>query len=157
MNNYAFIDGNNVNLSIKYSGWKLDYAGFRVYLKEKYSVQKAYYFIGYIKENESLYEALTGYGYVLKFKPTIPSDDGSTKGNCDAELVLQAMIDYDNYDKAVIISSDGDFACLVDYLSEKDKLARVLSPHRLNCSVLLRKAAGSNIAFMDDLREKLGR
>jgi len=39
--------------------------------------------------------------------------NGKVKGNCDAELILQAMIDIDKYEKAVLVSSDGDFACLI--------------------------------------------
>jgi uncharacterized LabA/DUF88 family protein len=39
---------------------------------------------------------------------------GRVKGNVDAELVLHTMIEYDNYSKAIIISGDGDFFCLVN-------------------------------------------
>ena len=35
---------------------------------------------------------------------------------------------YNNYDKAVIVTSDGDFACLVQYLDENNKLARIITP-----------------------------
>ncbi len=51
-NNYAFIDSQNLNLSILSLGWKLDFARFRVYLNEKYGVEKAFLFIGYIKNLE---------------------------------------------------------------------------------------------------------
>jgi len=37
------------------------------------------------------------------------------------------MIDYPNYDKAVVITSDGDFYSLVRYLYERNKLAVVMS------------------------------
>lgn len=39
-NNFAFIDGNNLNLGIKDLGWPLDYKKLRVYLKEKYKTTK---------------------------------------------------------------------------------------------------------------------
>ncbi len=136
MKNYAFIDGNNLHLGAKDSGWKVDYKRFRVFLKDKYRVAKAYYFIGYMQEHEGLYEYLSNAGYDLIFKPTIPDYDGNTKGNCDAELVLQAMIELNNYDKAVIVTSDGDFACLVKYLQGIDKLEMIISPHK-KCSSLL--------------------
>ena len=58
--------------------------------------------------------------FFVSFKPTLEYKDGTTKGNCDAELVLQAMIEYLNYDKAVIVTGDGDFYCLVKYLVEKE-------------------------------------
>ena len=88
-------------------------------------------------------------------KPTIPDKDGNTKGNIDADLVLQAMIDYPNYDKAIFVSSDGDFYSLVKYLYENGKLRLVMSPYNKTCSSLLKKSAKEKIVFMDNLREKL--
>lgn len=153
--NYAFIDGQNLNLGIKRLGWALDFKKFRVYLREKYSVQKAYYFIGYVQGNSDLYASLQSYGYILIFKPTFRNADGKIKGNCDAELVLQAMIDFGQYEKAVIVSGDGDFHCLIKYLREKNKLKIVLAPDIAKYSGLLKKAAGTNLAFMNDLKNKL--
>lgn len=155
LENYAFIDSQNLNLGIQRLGWKLDFKKFRIYLEEKYSAERAYIFIGYIPENQSLYSSLQKYGYFLIFKPTTQTDKGKVKGNCDAELVLQAMIDYKNYKKAVIVTSDGDFHCLVRYLYSNGKLERVLSPYKDYCSVLLRKAAKEKIYFMDNLKNKL--
>lgn len=154
--NYAFIDGQNVNLAIRDLGWKLDLKRFRIYLKEKYHVEKAYYFIGYVEGNKVLYQSLQEYGYILIFKPTLKNPDGKIKGNCDAELVLHAMIEYPNYDKAVIVTGDGDFACLVEYLIEKNKFKTVLAPNSKKYSSLLRKAAkGQYLAFIDVLKNKL--
>ena len=56
----------------------------------------------------------------------------------DAELVLHTMIEYPNYDKAIIVSGDGDFHCLVEYLDQKHKLLKVIAPNK-NYSSLLRK------------------
>jgi uncharacterized LabA/DUF88 family protein len=154
-NNYAFIDGQNVNLGIKSLGWLLDFKKFRIYLREKYSVQKAYYFIGYVPGNSDLYASLQKFGYILIFKPTFVNSDGKIKGNCDAELVLQAMIDLPDYEKAVIVSGDGDFHCLIRYLREKNKLKTVLAPNRERYSGLIKKAAGTNLTFMNDLKNKM--
>lgn len=154
-NNFAFIDSNNLNLGIKELGWKLDYKKFRRYLKEKYAVTRAYLFIGYLPENQKLYTNLQEAGYVLVFKPVLKDCDGKAKGNVDADLVLQAMIDFPNYDKAVLVTSDGDFYCLAQYLRDKNKLEIVLSPNYAKCSVLLTKTAKEKICFMDNLRLKL--
>src|SRR3989338_5211141 len=110
--NYAFIDSQNLNLAIREQGWRLDFNRFRVYLREKYSVERAYLYIGYVEGNADLYTMLQDAGFLCIFKPTLIYKDGATKGNCDAELVLQAMIDYSNCDKAVIVTGDGDFHCL---------------------------------------------
>jgi len=154
--NYAFIDSQNVNLGIRALGWRLDYRKFRIYLKEKYNVDKAYIFIGFIASNQKLYDKLKETGFVLIFKPIVFSVDGIIKGNVDADLVLKSVIELPLYDKAVIISNDGDFYSLVDYLYDKDKLRLVLSPNKKYCSFLLRRAAKENIQFMDDLRNTLG-
>src|SRR3989344_9656021 len=117
-NNYAFIDSQNLNLSIRELGWKLDFARFRKYLTDKYHVSKAFLFIGYIEGNNRLYTHLQEAGFVCIFKPTLKYKDGTTKGNCDAELVLWAMVEYPNYNKAVIVTGDGDFYCLAKYFIE---------------------------------------
>jgi uncharacterized LabA/DUF88 family protein len=153
-NNYAFIDGQNLNLGIRDLGWRLDYKKFRIYLREKYGITKAYYFIGFVEGNNDLYASLQDYGYILIFKPTFKNKDGKVKGNCDADLVLQAMINYDKYDKALIVSGDGDFYCLIKYLRENNKLAAVLCPN-FKYSALLKKAGAQQIAVMNDLKNKL--
>jgi uncharacterized LabA/DUF88 family protein len=154
-NNYAFIDGNNFYLSAKELGWKVGHKQLRTFLKEKYGVSVAYYFIGYIKDNEGLYDNLRRNGFTLIFKEVSRDENDKPKGNIDAELVLQAMIDIEKYGQAVIVTSDGDFACLIKYLTGQKKLKRVLASSRRGCSRLLGKAAGTNIDFLDDLRNKL--
>src|SRR3989338_1013189 len=96
-NNYAFIDSQNLNLSIRELGWKLDWQRFRIYLKEKYGISKAFLFIGFLEGNNDLYKSLQDAGFICIFKPPLKYKDGPTKGNCDAELVFQAIIDYQNY------------------------------------------------------------
>lgn len=156
-NNFAFIDSQNLNLGIQSLGWKLDFAKFRRYLKEKYGVSTAYLFIGFVPQNQDLYSSLQKMGYVLVLKPTIPYGDGRIKGNVDADLVLQVMLDYPKYDKALIVSSDGDFYSLVKYLYDTNKLDFVMSPYVKTCSELLKKSAKEKIIFMDNLRKKLKR
>lgn len=129
-NNFAFIDSQNLNLGVKSQGWNLDWRKFRQYLRNKYNATEAFLFIGYKGGNESLYTNMQKMGYVVILKPTLELPDGKVKGNVDAELVLHAMIQFKNYDKAVIVSGDGDFYCLVEYLEEKQKLLHILAPNR---------------------------
>ena len=155
-NNYAFIDSQNLNLAIRELGWKLDFRRFRIHLEEKYAVSKAFLFIGYIEGNTDLYTSLQKAGFICIFKPTLKYKDGTTKGNCDAELVLQAMIEYANYDKGVIVSGDGDFYCLVDHLIEKKKLESVIIPNRFKFSALLKlKLFRPYLRYMNDLEGRL--
>jgi len=154
--NYAFIDAQNLHRGIETLGWKLDWKRFRVYLEEKYGVSLAYIFIGYLPENKDLYLYLQKSGYILVYKPVIPNGVGGAKGNVDADLVLQAMLDYQKYKKAVVVSSDGDFYSLVKHLYQNNKLEIVISPYRKTCSVLLRKSAKEKIVFIDNLEQLLG-
>ena len=111
--------------------------------------------MGEVPGMEKLHLNLKEYGFELIFKPPVKDSHGNYKGNIDAELVLQAMIDLGDYDGAVIVTSDGDFSCLVKYLSEAGKLERLLAASRYGCSRYLRQAAGSRVDYMDDLRNKL--
>ncbi len=154
-NNYAFIDGQNLYLAIQELGWKLDYKRFRTYLREKYKIEKAYMFMGFIENNKELYDFLQKVGFELIFKPVLESKDYKIKGNCDAELVMQSMIDIQNYDKAMLVTGDGDFHCLIKYLDNENKLLKVLAPSTKNCSSLVKKAAKKRISFASDLRSKL--
>lgn len=146
---YAFIDSQNLNLGTSkairkgrkliYGGWRLDFKKFRKYLFDKFRVQKAFLFIGFIKQNDNLYRRLKSYGYDLVFKPTVKDSFGKVKGNVDAELVLHvAKIQYDKYDKAVIVSGDGDFYCLHEFLVKNKKLLKIIIPNRKSESSLLK-------------------
>lgn len=160
---YAFIDSQNVNLSIRnsivrrrkriYTGWQLDFARFFVYMRAKYQVKKAFIFIGYKKEYEALYKHLAAAGFTLIFKPTLDSQ-GRTKGNVDAELVLHTVDKIRQYDKAIIVTGDGDFHCLAQYLIKKKKLYKLLIPNQFSYSSLLREFK-KYISFINLLKDKL--
>ena len=154
LNNYAFIDSQNLNLSIRYQEWILDFRKFRRYLSRKYGVTRAFLFIGYVYQNQNLYTGLQKDGYILVFKPTLKLPSGKVKGNVDAELVLHAMIEYNNYDKALIVTGDGDLYCLVDYLIKKDKLLKLMIPNQNSFSSLFRKMM-PHMVFMNNLRGML--
>lgn len=153
-NNFAFIDSQNLNLSIRNQGWLLDYKKFRKYLEDKYNVTKAFLFIGYVPQNQDLYTSLQESGYIVIFKPTLTLPNGKVKGNVDAELVLHAMVEYQKYDKALVVTGDGDFYCLIDYLIKQDKLLKLMIPNEKKFSSLFRKIM-SHIVFMNNLRDKL--
>jgi uncharacterized LabA/DUF88 family protein len=166
---YAFIDSQNLNLSVQkdivdfgsgniiYKGWRLDFRRFFIYLKDKYKVDKAYLFIGLVAGNGKLYKFLEDVGYKIIYKPTLEYKEGKekfTKGNVDAELVLHSMIEFPNYSKAIIVSGDGDYFCLIEYLEMQNKLLNIIIPNRMSYSSLLRSYS-KYFAFVTDLRAKL--
>ena len=156
-NNFAYIDGANLHKGVSSLGWSLDYRKFRVWLSEKYGVRAAYLFIGLIPKYKELYKYLQECGFTLVFKEVIYDGDGKPKGNCDADLVLQATRDtYENkFDKALLVASDGDYAGLVKFLQEKRKFSVILSSHQKDrCSILL-KRTGVKISYIKDQNSHL--
>jgi uncharacterized LabA/DUF88 family protein len=153
--NFAFIDAQNLFLGLKDIGITLDFRRFRIYLRDRLHVAEAYYFLGYMPEQQALYANLQRAGFVLQFKEVTRGRDGKAKGNVDVDLTLRVVDKIADYDQAVIITSDGDFASLVSYLIEKNKLRTVLSPNRAKCSYLLRRTAKGHIDFLEDIRSKI--
>jgi uncharacterized LabA/DUF88 family protein len=141
---FAFIDSQNLNVGTQKFGWKMNWVRFRKFLAEEYGVTKAYMFIGYIPENESLYEQMHAAGFLVVLKPTFDmttvreepkegteqkeEDKKPVKGNIDADLVLWAMKEMSSYQKAIIVSGDGDFFSLVEYLEGKGRLLHIMTP-----------------------------
>ena len=156
-NNIAYIDGANLYKGIEQLGWKLDYGKFRVWLTEKYGVKQAYLFLGLIPKYKNLYTRLQEQGFTLVFKEITYDGDGKVKGNCDADVVVRAMRDvYENtFDHAVFVASDGDYAGLISFMIEKNKLEILLSPAiAKKCSILL-KRTGAKIAYINDQKSIL--
>ncbi len=151
--NFAFIDQQNLYIELKKCGWIIDYVKFARYLKEKYSVKRAYMFLGYIKGNERLYDALNESGFECIFKPTMIKE-GAIKGNCDSELILHAMRLFPMCDKIVVVTSDGDFRCLVEYLIFHNKLKQLLVPNGRRYSALL-KSFREYTGYLNDMEKRL--
>lgn len=167
-NVYAFIDSQNLNLGVQRMGWKLDWRKFRRFLRDQYNVSHAYMFIGYMSENEQLYEYMHSLGYLVVLKPTVDvvmtddkennqpgqhEDKSFIKGNVDTELVLYAMKEQANYDKAIIVSGDGDFFSLIEYLDNVNKLQCTMTPNWQYSSLL--KTYEDKVVRLDKLRSKL--
>ncbi len=155
LNNFAYIDGANLHKGIENLRWKLDYMRFRVWLTEKYGVKTAYLFLGLIPKYKELYTYLQEAGFTLIFKEVVYDGDGKPKGNCDADLVLKTVVDYyqERLEKAVIVTSDGDYASLVNFLKEKRAFLSLISPNN-KCSYLLRKL-NIRIVYLDTQKNKI--
>lgn len=155
--NIAYIDAANLDKALKLTlQWKIDYARFRVWLREKYQVEKAYIFIGLVPKYKNLYLYLQECGFELAFKDVL-YHNGAPKGNCDSDLLMKASQDlYEgNLNKAVIVASDGDYAPLVKVLMEKKCLEILLSPALPAKMSVLLKRTGANIAYINDQRSIL--
>lgn len=156
-NNYSYIDGANLHKGIETLNWDFDYGRFRVWLKEKYHVEQAYLFLGFIPKYKDLYTRLQEQGYTLIFKEVVYDTAGKAKGNCDADIVVHAMQSaYENkFEKVILVTSDGDYASLVKFLKEKNKIECILSPYETKkCSILLKRTE-VKIAYICDQKSIL--
>ena len=171
MGNYAFIDGINLHLTYENLDWKMDYRKLFLYLAKRHNITTAYYFLGFVERNTGLYRDLEASGYKMQYrdisrrrldeeycpycwKCIAPQREG-IKCDCDADITLQIMSDINEYNKAVIITSDGDFDNLVKRLIKLDKLKLILAPCRNGCSDLLIRASSGRILFLDKLKNEL--
>ena len=152
-----YIDGNNLYRGAKELGFEIDYKKFRGWLRQKYSPQFVYLFIGLVPERTKFYEYLQSCGYILVFKQTVSIGE-KIKGNCDAELVLKTVSDFYNksFSKCILITGDGDFGCLVEFLKENNSVETILSPDEKKCSILL-KNKNIEITFLNEHYHKFSK
>jgi uncharacterized LabA/DUF88 family protein len=159
--NIAFIDGQNLHLGTKESGWAIDHARFRTYLSEKYSITEAYYFLGFVSEEEQdLYDKLQKAGFILSFREHSSALRGSKKGNVDSDIIfalMRKLVENEPFGKAFIISGDGDYKKMVDYLVKKSKFGKMLFPNRQFASSLYKSLGSEFYDYLEnaDVKAKI--
>lgn len=126
----------------------------RGWLRQKFNPNKVYLFIGFVPERLNFYKYLENCGYTLFFKQAIYIGK-KVKGNCDAELVLKTISDFyeKEFDSSILITGDGDFGCIIEFLRDKKALLEVIAPDENKCSILI-KNKNIKITFLNDLYHK---
>ena len=149
-----YIDGNNLYRGAKELGFDIDYKKFRGWLRQKYNPQNIYLFIGLVPDRVKFYEHLQECGFILVFKQTISVGE-TIKGNCDAELVLKTVSDFYTkaFEKCILVTGDGDFGCLIEFLIDNSAFDKVLAPDINKCSFLLRNKT-NKITFLNNQYHK---
>lgn len=158
--NYAFIDGQNLYQGLD---WNIDHARFRVYLRDKYNIEKAYYFLWFKEKENALYEKLQEAGFILIFNEKPQHLKSQKKGNIDVNLVFYAMKKlYDSviweekeFDKIVLVSWDGDFKGMVDFFVEKWKFLKILFPNKKYASSLYNDLTFKYMYYLNDAKHHL--
>jgi uncharacterized LabA/DUF88 family protein len=141
--------------------WEIDLVKFRKYLQYKYNVDEAYYFLGYVQnENEELYDKIQKAGYILKFREHNPAMLGTKKGNVDSDIIFYVMKKLylkEKFEKIVLVSGDGDYKMLVDFLIEQNRFAMLLFPNKKFASSLYKKMKSDCKSFLEDkdVRKKI--
>lgn len=153
MNNQAFIDGQNLYMNTHNNGWDVDLIKFRVYLREKYKVERAYYFLGAIDDrNQDLYELIQSAGFIIVFREFSQEMISKKKGNVDTDIVftiLSKIIDREKFDNIILVSGDGDYFKTVKYLINKGKFFKLLAPNRHSTSTLYRPFTPKYVSYLD--------
>ena len=159
--NLAFIDGQNLHLGTKQNNWKIDHKKFRTYLKEKYDVEEAYYFLGYVsEEQQELYNRLQRAGFIVLFKEHGARLIGKKKGNVDTDIVFEIMkilLERKDFSKILLVSGDGDYKKLVDYLIKRKVFKKILFPIKQYASSLYNKLGSEFFDYLEtqDVRSKI--
>ena len=161
-NNLTFIDGQNLYMGTNSDkpAWRVDLVKFREYLSRKYHVQKAYYFLGYVDENnQDLYSSIQEAGFILVFKQHNPAMLGKKKGNVDTDIVFNIMkkiYKKEPFDKIVLVSGDGDYKMLVDFLIEEGKFKKILFPNKQFASSLYKKITRVYFDYLKNIKHQIG-
>lgn len=166
-NNLCYVDGQNLHLgtTTREPKWKIDLTRFRVYLEKKYHVSKAYYYLGYVQDGtayEKLYEEIQAAGFILVFREHNSAMKGTKKGNVDADIIfsiMERMYKQEEFDKVVLVSGDGDYKKLVNFLIEEDRFEKVLFPKQRYASSLYNNIGEWFRADLSDqsTRKKIGK
>ncbi len=126
--------------------------------KTKHLNEAQIFLIGKHLQRIRFYLKLLKFGYSLYLKPIkmYEQEDGTTKrkANCDVDMAFHLMKEKDNFDKAIILSGDGDFLPVLKYLKENKKEIIILSRSERTAKEI-KQFAGSNFRDFEYLRELL--
>lgn len=160
--NLAFVDGQNLHMGTakrEINPWRINLTRFHTYLEKKYSVCKAYYFLGYVQEeNQDLYEEIQNAGFVLMFREHNPAMMGKKKGNVDSDIIfhiMKKMYKKEDFTNIVLVSGDGDYKILVDFLIEEKRFEKILFPNKKFASSLYKKIGSNYFDYLENIRPKI--
>jgi len=160
--NIAFVDGQNLymgtTLDIQ-NPWKINLTKFRIYLEKKYQVTTAYYYLGYAEDkHQSLYRSIQEAGFILTFRKHNTAMTSKKKGDVDTDIVFDIMkklYQEDVFEKIVLISGDGDYKKLVDFLITENKFKKILFPNKKFASSLYKSITSKYYAYLEDSKKKI--
>lgn len=155
---YAFVDASNIIYGARTEGWRIDLEKLLRYLKQKFSVSKAFFYYGKdsrSREKEAFLRKLAEFGYTLRVKE-IKRYGSKIKANCDVDLTMDVLLEIRSYKRAIILSGDGDFLPLLQYLQKKSKQVIVISSPKRTAREI-RQFAGHDFINFGNLRYFLER
>ena len=114
------------------------------------------YYLGYVQEGqqiEHLYESIQNAGFILVFRQHNSAMVRTKKGNVDSDIIFSIMrrlYKQEEFDKVVLVSGDGDYKMVVDFLIEEKRFEKILFPNRKFRSSLYKKIGAPYFAYLDN-------
>lgn len=101
---------------------RLDYTKFLNRLQESFIIHRAIAYGGQLSdEAESFISVLQSVGYETRFKPVQVFSDGSKRANFDLDIAMDAVRILPSVDIVVLVSGDGDFVPVIEYIQSRGK------------------------------------
>ncbi|MBM3261779.1 NYN domain-containing protein [Candidatus Kaiserbacteria bacterium] len=146
------IDAANIILSAQNLDFDLDIFKLIRHLKDSYRSAHIIYFTGNFKSKEAEFRALADAGVEMVYKE-IFNESNKAKANCDVEIAHRMTSDIllDAPERIVLISGDGDFACLCDFAHAKGIAVKVMAVDPVSCSRVIKQRAFTRVSFLIEL------
>ena len=146
---YAFIDASNIIYGAKAEGWFIAQKKLLFYLRKKFSVLKAFFYYGKDSKNdkqEKFLNKLKEFGFILRVKE-IKRYNNKIKANCDVDLTMDMLLKTKEYQRAIVLSGDGDFVPLFTYLIKQGKEIIIISSPKRTAREIKSLMGGNYIDF----------
>lgn len=127
---FAFIDATNIIYGARNSGWRMNFQKLYHYLRNRFQCTKILYYAGVDNENIKqlhFYEKLQEFGYSLRLVPVKTFKDGKKKADVDSRMTFEIMKYFSRYDAVIIMTGDGDFYWVLEYLIRIKKTVKLIA------------------------------
>lgn len=154
---YAFIDASNIIYGASDHGWKMDFAKLFLYLRVRFKVDRIYYYAGLDKDNLKqihFYEKLQEFGYTLRLVPVKVFRDGKKKADIDSRMTFEMMKYFAEYNNAVILTGDGDYYWVLEYLLLHKKSVKLIA-HTKSTAKELKRLFGEEFTDLSRIKNKI--
>jgi len=159
----VLIDASNIYHSQKRLGWRIDFRKMFEYFKQSCELHHCYFYTAHdpdAREQRRFLDFLEIVGYTVRtkkvkfIKDSTLEEGGFHKGNLDVELTIDAVYTMGDYQSAVLLSGDSDFAPLIRFLKAHQKRCVVVSTKGHVALELLKEAKFVDVKKLRDRIER---
>src|SRR3989344_3763081 len=148
----VYIDAANIIFSARNLGFDLDILRLIRHMEDSFRPERILYFTGNFKSMREEFEAIASAGVELVYKE-IYNEENKAKANCDVEIAHRMTSDVllGVVDGIVLLSGDGDFACLCDFARSKNISIRVMAFDPKSCSRVIKQRQFTRVSYLVEL------